>query len=104
VFLIIGVLWGRKYKLIKICHLGGLAFAILLQTFNWYCPLTYLETWLKAQYDPSLSYEGSFIVFYLNKLIYLDLPSWIIFILTVLLTVINLLFYRKKKLIKIFSP
>lgn len=96
IFLLIGAVWGRKYRLIKIFHLSGLIFALLIQIFDWYCPLTHLETWLRTKHDPSLSYEGSFIVYYLEKLIYIEVSEWIIFVLTVLLVILSCFFYLRK--------
>lgn len=97
VFLITGAFFSKKFKFLKYFHVGGLAFAILIQIFDWYCPLTHLETWLRAKHDPSLSYEGSFIVYYLEKLIYIEVSQWIIFALTVLLVVLNYFFYIRKR-------
>lgn len=96
VFLVIGGFFGRRNRVIKFFHLGGLAFAFIIQIFDWYCPLTHLETWLRAKHDPSLSYSGSFIAYYLEKLIYIEVSQWIIFVLTVLLIVFNFVFYLKK--------
>ncbi len=97
VFLLTGVLWGRKNRFIKIFHICGLIFALFLQSLDLYCPLTHLETWLRTKHDPSLSYEGSFIVYYLEKLIYIEVSQWIIFALTVLLVVLNYFFYIRKR-------
>lgn len=72
-FLILGALVGRYVVWVKWLHIGGLAFSVLLQVFSWYCPLTYLEVWLRARHDPSLSYTGSFIAYYAERLVYLEL-------------------------------
>ncbi|MGQ9510015.1 MAG: DUF2784 family protein, partial [Thermodesulfobacteriota bacterium] len=52
IFLILGSFWGRQRRWVKIFHLFGLSFALLLQTFGWYCPLTYLEAWLRTKHHP----------------------------------------------------
>ncbi|MEN2986068.1 MAG: DUF2784 domain-containing protein [Thermodesulfovibrionaceae bacterium] len=96
VFLIIGAFWGRKYRGIKYLHIGGLGFALLIQIFGWYCPLTHLEVWFRSKHDPTLSYTGSFIIHYVEKLVYIELPRWIIFVLTLLIIVVNLLLYKRK--------
>lgn len=100
VFLLTGALWGRKNRFIKIFHICGLIFALLIQSLDWYCPLTHLETWLRTKHDPAMSYEGSFIVYYLEKLIYINIPSWIIFILTILLAILNFIIYCKNSYIR----
>ena len=48
--------------LFMVIHLSGLFFAILIQVFGWYCPLTHLEFWLRSKHDPALVYVGSFMV------------------------------------------
>lgn len=95
-FLFLGALWGRRNRLIKIFHLGGLGFALLLQAFSWYCPLTYLEIWLRTKHHPNLTYTGSFIIYYLEKLVYLEISPILILILTLLLSAFNLWIYLKK--------
>lgn len=95
-FLIIGAFWGKKYKFIKFLHLGGLSFALLIQIFNWHCPLTHLEIWLRSKHHTSSSYEGSFIIYYLEKLIYLEISPWIILTLTVILFFTNIAIYIRK--------
>jgi len=95
VFLIFGVFWGRKNRLVRCVHVAGLLFAITIQVADWYCPLTHLEVWLRAKHTPDLSYKGSFIVYYIEKVVYIDLaPSWI-FALTILLSVMTVSVYLK---------
>lgn len=93
VFLCLGLFWGVKNKIIKLFHLSGLAFAIILQIFGWYCPLTDLEIWLRSRYDPSLSYQGSFIIHYIEKIVYLEIPRSLILFLTILICALSLWFY-----------
>lgn len=97
VFLIVGVLLGRKYRTIRIFHMAGLGFAVLLQIFGWYCPLTYLEIWLRDKHDPSISYKGSFIVHYVEKLVYINLTREMVFVLTLLLILVSVYLYLKKR-------
>jgi hypothetical protein len=96
-FLILGVFLGVRYRIARIIHISGLAYAIIMQIFGWYCPLTHLEVWLRLKHDPSVTYGGSFIINYAEKLIYIELSSTSIFILTILLIGFNVWFYRRKK-------
>lgn len=89
VFLILGALWGRRSRTVKVLHISGLVFAVFIQVFDIYCPLTYLEVWLRAAHDPALSYTGSFIVHYIEKLVYIELSSKAIFVLSILLCGFN---------------
>jgi hypothetical protein len=96
-FLIFGAIPGVRYKAIKILHITGLVFAFVIQVFGWYCPLTHLEVWLRAKHDPSLAYAGSFIIHYVEGLIYIEKNSaWLIFSLTLLLMGFNAWFYLRR--------
>jgi hypothetical protein len=98
VFLFIGSIWGRKYKAVKIVHLGGLSFAIVSEIFDWICPITHLEIWLRSKHDPALTYTGSFIAHYVEELIYIDVSRTAVFVCTVLLVGFNLwMYFRKTK-------
>jgi hypothetical protein len=97
IFLFLGGLWGRRNKVVKIFHIFGLIFALIIQIFNWYCPLTYLEVWLRSKHDLTLTYTGSFIIHYVEGIVYIELSRHLILILTLFLCVFNAWFYFKKK-------
>jgi hypothetical protein len=80
-FLIGGSLIGWRVRWVRWTHLAALGYSVLLQTFSWICPLTYLELWLWNR-TPTGSYSGSFISHYLEKLIYMDIPRGLLMILT----------------------
>ncbi len=101
-FLIFGFAFGRKSKKIKLFHIGGLFFAIFIQAFDFYCPLTYLEVFLRQKHDPQGVYAGSFIIYYLEKLIYMEVSRVVIVIVTFLVFGVNMFLYfwpigREKK-------
>jgi hypothetical protein len=96
-FLIFGVFIGRKYRAVKIFHGAGLGFAVTMQIFGWYCPLTHLEIWLRRRQDPSHTYSGSFIIYYVEKLVYIELSPKIIFVLTLMMILISAFLYLKKE-------
>lgn len=97
VFLISGAFPGRKHRIIKIFHVAGLGFSVIMQIFGWYCPLTYLEIWLRQKHDPMLSYHGSFIIHYLEKIVYIELSPVIIFVLTILLIGVTIYIYSMRR-------
>lgn len=96
VFLVLGAFLGKRNKVIRVFHIGGLGFAVTIQIFGWYCPLTYLEFYLRSRHDPSLTYEGSFIVHYLERLIYIEVSQGLLFVLTILLCGFNVWFYLRR--------
>jgi hypothetical protein len=96
-FLLFGAAWGIKNRKAKIIHIAGLTFALTIQVFDWYCPLTYLETWLRSKYSPASSYSGPFIIHYIETIVYIELPRSLVLISSILLCVINAWLYLRKK-------
>lgn len=97
VFLVFGAFPGKRYRPIRIFHISGLGFAVIMQIFGWYCPLTHLELWLRQRHDPALAYTGSFIIHYIEKVVYLQLSPVIIFVLTLFLIAMSVCVYFRRK-------
>jgi len=97
VFLFFGAFLGVRYRAARHIHIGGLAFAVWIQVFDWYCPLTHLEVWLRRRHDPSMGYAGSFIVHYAEKIIYVELSRSLVFALTVFLCAFNAWMYLERR-------
>jgi hypothetical protein len=96
VFLFFGVFWGVRNEVVRIFHISGFAFAFVIQIFGWYCPLTYLEVWLRSRHDSVLTYSGSFIIHYVEELVYIEVSRTLIFFLTLLICGLNVWLYLKK--------
>ena len=96
-FLIFGALAGRRHKVVKVIHLSGLLFAVILHVFSLICPLTYAEIYFTRLADPTAAYSGSFIIHYLDRLIYIALPPIILLALTIALALFNVLVYFIRK-------
>jgi hypothetical protein len=96
-FLFFGAIWGVRNKAVKIFHLSGLAFALIIQIFDWYCPLTDLEVWLRSKHDPAFTYAGSFIIHYVEEIVYIELSRYLVLILTIFLCGFNAWFYLRRK-------
>jgi hypothetical protein len=97
VFLFFGAFWGVKNKIVKIFHLSGLVFAFAIQVFDWYCPLTHLEVWLRSKHDFALTYAGSFIIHYVERIVYIELSRTLILFFTLLLCGFNAWFYLRRR-------
>ena len=95
-FLILGGIPGVRYNAVKKLHLAGLGFAVLVQVLGVYCPLTYLEVWLRMRCDPQSAYSGSFISHYIERIVYWEVSRSALFTATALLVVFNLAMYWKK--------
>jgi len=96
VFLFLGALWGIKNKVVRTFHLSGLAFAFVIQIFDWYCPLTHLEVWLRSKHTSAFTYTGSFIIHYVEEIVYIELSRTLVFVLTVILCALNTWLYLRK--------
>lgn len=79
--------------LFRTIHLIGIAYVNLLGILGQYCPLTLWEKLLRAQYDPSLTYPGTFMIHYVEKLIYPDINPWLIRIPTIFITVFTIVVF-----------
>lgn len=95
IFLLFGAIIGRKFRAVKYLHIAGLGFAVIMQIFGWYCPLTHLEVWLRQRHEPLLTYRGSFLIHYVERIVYVELTPGIIFVLTIILIVASVFLYRK---------
>lgn len=64
---------GRRFRL---AHLIAIAIIAAQAWLGAVCPLTSLEMWLRAQAGGA-TYEGSFVGYWLQRLLYYDAPSWV---------------------------
>ena len=91
-FVIFGVLLGRRKRVWRYLHLASMAYAVSIEVFYWYCPLTYLEQYLREKAGVG-SFEEGFIAHYLNALIYLNAPQWSLILAAVVVLTVNLGLY-----------
>lgn len=101
-FMLVGfilTLRGLFYKkfferwLFRTLHLFGIAYVSILAIMGKYCPLTIWENALRAKYDTRLTYAGSFMIHYLEELVYPDINPLIIRILTTFIAVFTVVVF-----------
>jgi hypothetical protein len=73
-------------------HLAAVFYSVAIEVYGWICPLTYLEQWFLRRAG-RYSYEGGFITYYVEKLIYLRAPQWLLVSLVLVLLVVTLYLY-----------
>ena len=56
-------------------HLAAIGVVVAQSWASMVCPLTTLEMWLRSQVGQP-TYEGSFIQYWLHRILYFDLPAW----------------------------
>ena len=79
--------------LLRTIHLAGILFVAILEVLRAYCPLTLWENALRRHYDPSHEYPGSFIIGYLQRLIYPDVSPEVLMVPTVLMALFVLVVF-----------
>jgi hypothetical protein len=79
--------------LFRSLHLLGIFYVFSLSILGKYCPLTILENGLRLRHEASSVYSGSFIVHYLEKLIYPDVNPIVIQIPTVFLAIFTIVVF-----------
>lgn len=93
-WVIFGAFLTRRRRTLRWLHIASLIWAILAE-FVWICPLTLLENWLEGK-GGIQPYEGGFLLHYLDRLIYPDLPAWVVTLVGVLVCAVNLGFYVRQ--------
>ena len=79
------------WKIFRWAHLCGIAFVGALTILGMYCPLTNLENALRRRAQDPAQYSGSFIVHYLEKLLYPNIAPIILTIATIFIAVFTVL-------------
>jgi hypothetical protein len=80
-FLVVAGGYSRGWRLsrslaFRITHLAAVAVIVLQSWLGEVCPLTTIELWLRDRAG-SGTYSGSFIEYWLQRLIYYDAPAWV---------------------------
>ncbi|MDW8032923.1 MAG: DUF2784 domain-containing protein, partial [Aquificaceae bacterium] len=91
-FLLLGWLFAFKGRIVRSIHLSGLLFALFLNLTHLHCPLTYLEIWLRKKAGAE-AYDSSFIIHYLEKLIYIRIDPELLRLLTYIFVSFFILFH-----------
>lgn len=73
----LGWLLTRRRPLLRWLHIASLIYGILIEIFRWPCPLTLLEVEF-ARRAGRTAYREPFLVHYLEKIIYPDLPEAVV--------------------------
>ena len=67
----------RGRPLLAGLHIASLIWGVAVELGPWPCPLTTLEQWLEAR-SGAAPYQQGFLVHYLDKLLYPDLPGAVV--------------------------
>lgn len=70
-----GWMWVRN-RWFRYAHLAAIGIVVLQAWLGVLCPLTTLEMWLRGKAG-TVGYDGSFIEYWLQRLLYYDAPTWV---------------------------
>lgn len=91
-FVMTGVCFTRNHPKLTALHLGSLLWGIVVETGPWPCPLTLLENFVEVRAGIA-PYSGSFLVHYLDRIVYPNLPVRLIVACAVAICAANLVVY-----------
>ncbi len=87
-------------------HLAGIVYVTSLMLLGKYCPLTLLENQLRRRHNPEQTYPGSFMVHYVENLVYpeADFVIFVIPTITIAFFTVFMFFFRPpKKIMSVFK-
>ena len=88
-WVMLGGLLTRRRRRLAWAHIGSLVYAIVIQVGPWPCPLTLAKQYFQSRAGKT-PYEESFLVHYLEALIYPDMPPRLLATLACAVCVFNL--------------
>ena len=98
-WVIFGAALTRGRPLLRWLHIGSLLWGVWIEAGPWACPLTWAENWLELRAGVG-SYQGGFLLHYLDKLVYPNIPpewlTWAALIVALLNTGIYARRFRRK--------
>lgn len=83
--------WERFW--FRTIHLAGILVVAGLAATNRYCPITIFENMMRSRHDPDTVYPGSFIVHYVERLVYPDVHPMMIVVPTIIIALYTLAMY-----------
>jgi len=74
---IFGALWTRGRPVWSVLHVLALLWGIMAEVGPWPCPLTLAETYFETRAGMA-AYQGSFLLHYLDAVLYPNFPGWVV--------------------------
>lgn len=93
-WVIFGAFLVGSRPILRGLHIVSLIWGVLVEVLYWPCPLTLLENWFeqKAGVEP---YQGSFLLHYLDKLVYPDISVFVLMSAAVAVCGLNIAYYLR---------
>ena len=90
-----GALWTRGRPLWSAAHILALLWGIATEAGPWPCPLTLAEQYFESR-SGWAAYHGSFLLHYLNAIVYPDVPGWLLTAAGIAVCAFNLAIYGRR--------
>ena len=94
-WVILGALLTRGRQVLTGFHIACLIYGIVIELAPWPCPLTLAEQWFERQAGTT-PYTQSFLVHYLEALVYPDVPQSLLVWGAVAVAAFNLALYARR--------
>jgi hypothetical protein len=91
-WVVFGALWTRGRVTLSVFHILSLAWGITVELSPWPCPLTLAEQFFEQRAGEA-PYHGAFLMYYLDRLVYPDIPETILVAMGVSVCALNLAVY-----------
>ncbi len=95
VWVIFGAVLTRRRPLLRRLHIASLVWGVLIEILPWPCPLTVAENWLDTRAGAA-GYQTGFLLHYLDKFVYPDVPPQLLTVAAVVVGLVNLLVYAMR--------
>jgi Protein of Unknown function (DUF2784) len=95
VAVIFGAAFTRGRPVWSVLHIVSLIWGIVVEVGPWPCPFTLAEQYFEARAEMQ-AYQGSFLLHYVDKIVYPNVPWWVIGTVGVLICSLNLAIYLRR--------
>jgi hypothetical protein len=92
---IFGALGTRGRPVLSAAHVAALLWGIAVEAGPWPCPLTLAEQYFDLRAGLA-AYQGSFLLHFLDAIVYPDLPGWVVGTAGVAVCALNLGVYGRR--------
>ena len=78
---------------LRTIHLAGIVFVAMIGVLGTYCPLTVWESALRERHDPNAAYAGSFIVHWIEQVVYPNVSPLAVTLPVITMAAVTLIIY-----------
>ncbi len=94
-WVVFGAALTRNRPRLAVAHVLSVIYGAVINNVCWPCPLTLAEIWCEVHAGRA-AYHGSFLLHYLEALVYPDFPFWLLRLGAVVVCLVNLGVYARR--------